>query len=251
MAIKYHTKNEFEVDNTDFINDIKKLKIDELLNDESPEKSLSWIIDNCCAHFINLPEWFMDKWVDRLDWFDISVYQKLSENFIRRHKGKLSNYLLTQYQKLSPKLIKELGILPDEPLLKTNFLMSDRKSIIKSELSIDNETNWDDFIIRFIPTDSNDYVTLEDNELLNSKFRKIKLEIGKESKIDDRLTDRLSIDYYSPSFINSNIEKSKHDYRIENYSFGFLSKIYYEDIVSVGGARKITPIKKIHNKRFN
>jgi len=44
---------------------------------------------------------------DKVDWNNISIYQKLSENFIREFKDKVDWYRISQYQKLSENFIKE------------------------------------------------------------------------------------------------------------------------------------------------
>ena len=59
--------------------------------------------------FINkdqkLPESFIEKFKDKINWEYISQYQKLSENFIEKFKDKVNWQYISQYQKLSPKFI--------------------------------------------------------------------------------------------------------------------------------------------------
>ena len=44
---------------------------------------------------------------DKVNWYNISQYQKLSENFIREFKDKVDWYRISQYQKLSENFIRE------------------------------------------------------------------------------------------------------------------------------------------------
>jgi hypothetical protein len=50
-----------------------------------------------------LSENFIEKYEDKMCWINISMCQKLSENFIEKYKNKASWYWIFQYQKLSPK----------------------------------------------------------------------------------------------------------------------------------------------------
>ena len=45
--------------------------------------------------------------IDEASWYWISIYQKLSEDFIREFQDKVSWYLISQYQKLSEDFIRE------------------------------------------------------------------------------------------------------------------------------------------------
>ena len=49
----------------------------------------------------------MNSYQDKVDWKNISQYQKLSEPFIREFQDKVNFYRISQYQKLSEPFIKE------------------------------------------------------------------------------------------------------------------------------------------------
>jgi hypothetical protein len=49
----------------------------------------------------------VEEFKDRVSWYHISVYQKLSEGFIREFKDKINWWNISQYQKLSEKFIRE------------------------------------------------------------------------------------------------------------------------------------------------
>ena len=54
-----------------------------------------------------LSEDFIREFQNKVDWFYISRYQKLSENFIREFKDRVYWNLISQYQKLSEDFIRE------------------------------------------------------------------------------------------------------------------------------------------------
>jgi hypothetical protein len=83
--------------------------------------------------FSNLSEKFIEKYKDKVDWWDISFrqnlsekfiekfenevkwdwiskYQELSEIFIEEHKDKVNWRYILLYQELSPQIQKEMGI---------------------------------------------------------------------------------------------------------------------------------------------
>ena len=68
-------------------------------------------IDRVNWYFISiyqkLSEDFIDKHTDKVDWDYISRYQCLSENFIEKHADKLNWNYISKYQKLSEDFIEE------------------------------------------------------------------------------------------------------------------------------------------------
>ena len=49
----------------------------------------------------------VEEFKDKVDWNNISIYQKLSEDFIREFKNKVDWYSISAYQKLSEDFIRE------------------------------------------------------------------------------------------------------------------------------------------------
>ena len=54
-----------------------------------------------------LSEEFIEKYIDKVDWWYISKYQKLSEEFIEKYIDKLNWYCISKYQTLSEKFIEK------------------------------------------------------------------------------------------------------------------------------------------------
>ena len=51
----------------------------------------------------------IEEFSDKVNWYNISTYQKLSENFIREYKDKVNWNRISYYQKLSEKFIREFS----------------------------------------------------------------------------------------------------------------------------------------------
>lgn len=54
-----------------------------------------------------LSEKFIEKHIDKVNWFNIMAYQKLSEKFIEKHNDKVDLDYISKYQKLSEKFIEK------------------------------------------------------------------------------------------------------------------------------------------------
>ena len=59
------------------------------------------------SRYQKLSEKFIREFKDKVDWHYISVYQKLSEEFIREFQDKVDWFYISKYQKLSENLIRE------------------------------------------------------------------------------------------------------------------------------------------------
>jgi hypothetical protein len=72
---------------------------------------------------------FIEKYKDKVDWYDVSRYQKLSEKFIEKYKDHVDWYGVSRYQKLSEDFIQKHGINPNPFLYpKTN---KTKKELVK------------------------------------------------------------------------------------------------------------------------
>ena len=67
--------------------------------------------ENCRTWYklslLPLPEEFIEKYADDVDWESISMYQKLSETFIEKHTDEVDWENISIYQKLSEKFIEK------------------------------------------------------------------------------------------------------------------------------------------------
>jgi hypothetical protein len=59
------------------------------------------------SKYKNISENFIREFKDKVIWINISAYQKLSENFIREFKDKVIWVYISEYQKLSESFIRE------------------------------------------------------------------------------------------------------------------------------------------------
>ena len=69
---------------------------------------------NYISYHQKLSEDFIEKHKDRVDWNYISYYQKLSEDFIEKHKDRVNWICISYYQKLSKQFrqkMKKMGYL--------------------------------------------------------------------------------------------------------------------------------------------
>ena len=57
-----------------------------------------------------MSENFIDKYTDKIDWYLISKYQKLSEDFIDKHTDKVGRYSISRYQVISPEFADKHNI---------------------------------------------------------------------------------------------------------------------------------------------
>jgi len=62
----------------------------------------------CISKYQKLSEEFIREFQDKINWWNISQYQKLSENFIREFKHKVIWINISAHQKLSENFIREL-----------------------------------------------------------------------------------------------------------------------------------------------
>ena len=65
-----------------------------------------WTMSSICR-FQKLSERFMERWIEDLDWDEISEHQDLSEEFMRRHKREI-NWLVIRDREIP--LPKDLEI---------------------------------------------------------------------------------------------------------------------------------------------
>ena len=80
----------------------------------------------------------LEEFKKKVDWYWISIYQKLSEEVIREFKDKVNWYWISKYQKLSEDFIREFNLKIDTD----NWLYwTDKQKIrvIKRYYDIDNE----------------------------------------------------------------------------------------------------------------
>src|SRR5574343_1752697 len=90
---------------TNKIKIIKEIKDIEKFFDENMknfEVYLSYI-----SIFQKLSEEFIEKYSDKINWHHISEFQKLSEKFIEKHCNKVNWWYISQYQKLSEEFIEK------------------------------------------------------------------------------------------------------------------------------------------------
>jgi hypothetical protein len=73
-----------------------------------------------CKRQKGLSEELLVRFANRLHWKNVSRYQRLTPNFIRKYRKKLDMQLISQYQDLPVDLIKELEDLIDFSLLVKN-----------------------------------------------------------------------------------------------------------------------------------
>ena len=59
------------------------------------------------SYYQKLSEEFIRKFKDKVNWYSINYYQKLSEEFIREFKDRVYWYNISKYQKLSEGFIIE------------------------------------------------------------------------------------------------------------------------------------------------
>jgi hypothetical protein len=62
----------------------------------------------------------MEKYADKINWKDISIRQKLSEEFMEKHADKINWKNISQYQKLSTKFIEKFKNKISIPKIKNN-----------------------------------------------------------------------------------------------------------------------------------
>jgi len=78
-----------------------------------------------------LPKSFIEKHKNKLDWYLVSKYQKLSESFIEKHKDELNWRYISIDQKLSEKFIRKHESLLD--LKEIYYNKKTPKEIIECE----------------------------------------------------------------------------------------------------------------------
>ncbi|HNW67062.1 MAG TPA: hypothetical protein PKO10_07670, partial [Aliarcobacter cryaerophilus] len=98
-----------------------------------------------------LSEEFIKEFSDKVNWYNISIYQKLSEEFIKEFSDKVNWYYISEYQKLSESFIKEynLTIPKDNWLYKTK---EDKLSYLKENCNGIYEIVDDNYIIAYKST---------------------------------------------------------------------------------------------------
>ena len=79
---------------------------------------------------------------DKVDWKFISIYQDLSESFIRKFSDRVDWYCISRYQKLSKDFIREFSDKVD-----WDCLIRNRDSIIPEDLIIEHKDhiNWNNY----------------------------------------------------------------------------------------------------------
>ena len=75
--------------------------------------------------------------LDQVDWNNISIYQNLSENFIREFKNKVSWCWISRFQKLSENFIREFQNKVNWGLISENQKLSE--NVIRE---FQNDVNW-------------------------------------------------------------------------------------------------------------
>jgi len=83
---------------------IDKYQLDCSIDDFKNSKNINWLD---VSIFNKLSEDFIEKYKDKISWGYISAYQKLSENFIEKYKDKVDWSQISEYQKLSEDFIKK------------------------------------------------------------------------------------------------------------------------------------------------
>jgi len=69
---------------------------------------------------------FLDK--DKFDWCNVCVYQRLSEDFIRKFQDKVNWYCISQYQSLSKEFVAEfVNKISFEAILANNKISKEIK----------------------------------------------------------------------------------------------------------------------------
>ena len=74
------------------------------IDDVSKPNVLNWYY---ISEYQKLSEEFIEKFQDKVDWYCISVYQKLSEEFITKFQYKVHWSYISQFQKLSEEFIEK------------------------------------------------------------------------------------------------------------------------------------------------
>ena len=90
------------------------------------------------SKYQKLSEEFIREFKNKVNWYWISKYQKLSEEFIREFKGKVDWDRISKYQKLNEDFIREFKLTIDSD----NWLYwtdEQKISVIKDYYDIDNE----------------------------------------------------------------------------------------------------------------
>jgi len=112
-------------------------------------------IEKCKQEFVDKVNWinisiyqklseeFIREFSDKADWINISIYQKLSEEFIREFSDRVNWYNVSTYQKLSKEFIREFAdkvcwhCISRYQKLSKEFI----KKFKKFDLTI-SENNW-------------------------------------------------------------------------------------------------------------
>ncbi len=108
------------------------------------------------AH-INLSEKFIREFADKINWINVSFYQKLSEEFIKEFSDKVDWFYISYRQKLSIEFIKEFSdkinwhVICRSTKLSKTFLKKfqhqiDRNQIPYCYADIDLPKSWQTFL---------------------------------------------------------------------------------------------------------
>jgi len=115
----------------------------------------------------------VEEFKDKVSWYNISRYQKLSEEFIREFKDKVEWYWTSRYQKLSEEFIREFKDKVDWSLiscyqkLSEEFIREFKDKVYWSEISCYQKLS-EEFIREF--KDKVDWSEISCNQKLSEEF---------------------------------------------------------------------------------
>jgi hypothetical protein len=114
------------------------------MNEELLLSNIDVISFDIISVYQKLSEEFIDKFSDKLSWYNISLYQKLSEGFIEKYKDKVHWEIIIKVQRLSEEfIIRNLDILERRKLLDilVNYQVLSDEFRISHNLQV-SPLNW-------------------------------------------------------------------------------------------------------------
>jgi len=155
---------------------------------------------------------------DKVNWCNISHYQKLSEDFIREFKDKVNWYFISYYQKLSEEFIREF-----KDKVIWDYISSCQKLSEEFIKEFKNKVNW--FNISYSQKLSKKFIKEFKNKIDIKLYNKVNREISYKQKVKE-------VKKYCKKYNLEFDEKNKYFYAYrehDNYGRGMFNKtIFYE-----------------------
>ena len=218
-------------------------EIQEIIKEEnlncSIEKFQSKVHWYDISHYQKLSEDFIREFQSKVDWYCISYYQKLSEDFIREFQSKVNWHHISRYQKLSENFIREFqskvhwDYISIHQKLSENFIREFQSKVSWVYIS-HCQILSEDFIREF--QSKVDWVNISADQKLSEDFirefkskvySKLQKEIHKEKTLKQK---RLEVKKYAQQYNLKVDKKYLYAFRIhDDFGRGMFSKaIFYK-----------------------